>query len=222
MPLSAMTIQDSGLAAVLNGTIDLDTSPLYAVLLVGTHTPTQAKALYSDISANEIVDVGYVRQALAGAAISASGKKRFFTSNPINYGAAVTLSAKYMYILKGTATAPVGTDPILGWIDLNEVGGDITAITKANPGAVTSVAHLLTSADAIVINNSDMDEVNRLFATATVVNADTFTLGVDTTPAVYSGRGGRFTKLNTTTPATSNNSSFTVTPSVTGGWFTVP
>ena len=222
MALSPMTVQDSGLQAVMTALIDLDTSPLYAVLLVGAHVPTQIKALYSDISANEIVDAGYVRQALSGAAITASGKQRYFTSNPINFGANVTLTAKYLYILKGTSTAPAIGDPILGWVDLNEVGGNITAITKALPGAVTSVAHLLTSADTIVINNSDMDEANRLFATVTVVNADTFTLGVDTTAAVYTGRGGRFTKLNNITPATSNASSFVVTPSATSGWFLVP
>lgn len=222
MALSPMTIQDSGLQAILNAGIDLDTNPLYAVLLVGAHTPTQAKALYSDISANEIVDAGYVRQALTGAAIAASGKQRYFTSNPVSFGSNVTLTAKYMYILRGTAAAPVAGDPILGWIDLNEVGGNITAITKANPGAATSVAHLLTSADTIVINNSDMDEVNRLYATVTVINADTFTLGVDTLAAVYTGRGGRFTKLNNTTPATSNASSFTVTPQASSGWFLVP
>lgn len=221
MPLSPMTIQDSGLAAVLNGTIDLDTSALYAVLLVGAHTPTQIKALYSDISANEIVDVGYVRQALSGQAISANGKQRFFTSNPVNFGANVTLTAKYLYILKGTAAAPVGTDPILGWIDLNEVGGNLTAITAANPAAATSVAHALTSADTVVTNNSDMDEVNRYYATVTVVNADNFTLGTNTTGAPYTGRGGHFTKLNNTTPATSNASSFTVTPPALG-WFSVP
>lgn len=219
--LSPMTIQDSGLAAVLNGTIDLDTSALYAILLAGAHTPTQIKALYSDISANEIADAGYVRQALSGAAISASGKQRYFTSNAVNFGSAVTLTAKYLYILKGTAASPSGTDPILGWIDLNEVGGDITAITKANPGSVTSTAHGLTSADPVVINNSDMDEANRLYATVTVVDANTFTLGVNTTAAIYSGRGGRFTKLNNTTAAASNNSSFTITPPATG-WFSVP
>lgn len=221
MPLSPFTLQDSGLAAILNGTIDLDTSALYAVLLVGAHTPTQAKALYSDISANEIADAGYVRQALSGAAISSSGKQRFFTSNPVNFGSAVTLTGKYMYILKGTAGSPVSGDPILGWVDLNEVGGDITAISKANPASAACTAHGLTSADPIVINNSDMDEANRLYATATVVDANNFTLGINTTSAVYSGRGGRFTKLNNTTPAVSNNSSFTITPPATG-WFVVP
>lgn len=220
--LSPMTIQDAGLQALLNGGIDLDTTPLYAVLLVGAHTPTQAKALYSDISANEIVDVGYVRQAIAGAAISANGKNRYFTSSAVNFGANVTLTAKYMYILKGSAAGPLAGDTILGWIDLAESGGDITAITKANPASCASTAHVLTTADTIVINNSDMDEVNRLYATVTVVDANNFTLNtVNTVSAVYSGRGGRYTKLNNTTAAVSNNSSFTVTPPATG-WFIVP
>lgn len=221
MTISAFTIQDSGLAAILNGTIDLDTSALYAILLVGAHTPTQAKALYSDISSNEITDAGYVRQALSGAAISSSGKQRIFNSNPVSFGSNVTLSAKYMYVLKGAAGTPNASDPILGWVDLNEVGGDITAITKANPASAACTAHGLTSSDPIVINNSDMDEVNRLYATATVVDANNFTLGINTTSAVYSGRGGRFTKLNNTTPAVSFNSSFTVTPTG-SGWFFVP
>lgn len=68
----------------------------------------------------------------------------------------------------------------------------ITAITKANPGQVTAVAHgfspgdqviLLCGTDQVATGNPyvGMVELNYVPVTATVVDADNFTIGIDTT-----------------------------------------
>jgi hypothetical protein len=57
----------------------------------------------------------------------------------------------------------------------------ITSITAANPGIITSVGHGLTTGDTIVIEDSDSGvsiDGNRV---ATVIDDDTFHVGVDTT-----------------------------------------
>jgi hypothetical protein len=64
--------------------------------------------------------------------------------------------------------------------------GDAAAgvgISQANPGVVhTSTDHLLTNGDTVYIDGvAGMTEVNDLRFTATVVDADEFSIGVDTT-----------------------------------------
>jgi hypothetical protein len=60
-------------------------------------------------------------------------------------------------------------------------GPSVTAITRANPGSVTSVAHGLSTNDEVHFHGvGGMTEVNGNGYTVTKVNADTFTIGVDT------------------------------------------
>lgn len=71
-----------------------------------------------------------------------------------------------------------------------QVTGTITNITNANPGEVTSPAHGLQTGAMITINNVDgMLNVNNTNFTITVVDANHFTIGIDTTafPAYTTG-----------------------------------
>lgn len=70
---------------------------------------------------------------------------------------------------------------------------EISAITNANPGAVTTTTnHGLTTGDQVtLVEVTGMTEVNGVTFTVTVTGLTTFTLGVDTTAfGVYAG-GGR-------------------------------
>lgn len=61
-------------------------------------------------------------------------------------------------------------------------GVSVTAITKANPGSVTAQGHGLTTGDEVHFHNvGGMTNVNGVGYTVTVVDDDTFTIGVDTT-----------------------------------------
>ena len=62
------------------------------------------------------------------------------------------------------------------------LSGAITAITNANPGQVTSTAHGLTSGTQVrFIGVGGMTQLNGNVYTVTFVDANNFTIGVDTT-----------------------------------------
>jgi len=67
----------------------------------------------------------------------------------------------------------------------------ITAITAANPGSVTSTAHGFADGDLITIDGVvGMTEVNDTEFTTTYVDANTYTLGVDTSAYTAYTSGG--------------------------------
>ena len=64
---------------------------------------------------------------------------------------------------------------------ITTIKATITAITNANPGSVTATAHGLSSNDVVLLKDiSGMTELNDTWVTATVVDANTFTIGIDT------------------------------------------
>lgn len=78
----------------------------------------------------------------------------------------------------------------------------ITGITQANPGVVTAVAHGLTTGDQVWITNAaGMVQVNRRRFTVTVLTANTFSIGIDTTGYTAWSSGGTVERFYTiTTP----------------------
>uniref|UniRef100_A0A6H1ZMJ0 Putative tail tubular protein n=1 Tax=viral metagenome TaxID=1070528 RepID=A0A6H1ZMJ0_9ZZZZ len=76
----------------------------------------------------------------------------------------------------------------------------ISAITAANPGAVTtSSVHGLTSNDTVLIKSVEgMTEVNDLQFTATVVDTTSFTIGVNTSAYTAYSSGGTVYPVNYT------------------------
>jgi hypothetical protein len=84
----------------------------------------------------------------------------------------------------------------------------ITAITQANPGKVTSTAHALSNGQVIFINGvAGMTQVNNSSFTVTVVNANEFTIGVNTTGyGAYTSGGDIFTGAGTVQNCTFDSS----------------
>lgn len=75
----------------------------------------------------------------------------------------------------------------------------ITAITRANPGQVTAVGHGFANGDKVKITSvSGMTQVNNLYFTITVVDADNFTIGVDSSGYTAYTSGGTATKYGIT------------------------
>lgn len=73
--------------------------------------------------------------------------------------------------------------------------GAITGITKANPAEVTQVGHGYVNGDIIFIANvAGMTQVNNLFFTVTRVDADKYTIGVDSSAYTTWSSGGVATK----------------------------
>ncbi|HEV8644773.1 MAG TPA: DUF6701 domain-containing protein, partial [Burkholderiales bacterium] len=95
----------------------------------------------------------------------------------------------------------------------------ISAITKANPGQVTTTAaHNFVNGDRVYITGvSGMTQINGLAVTVTVVNATNFTIGLDTSGAGFSAytSGGTTSRLVAlTSSGTWTAGSATVTASV--------
>jgi Ubiquitin-activating enzyme E1 FCCH domain len=70
------------------------------------------------------------------------------------------------------------------WNDVTQLAAAkaITAITKANPGKVTVTAHGYGNGDQVFVTGvGGMTQVNGLLFTVAVVDANNFTIGVDTT-----------------------------------------
>jgi hypothetical protein len=67
----------------------------------------------------------------------------------------------------------------------------ISAITNANPGSVTDTAHGYSTGDVVTINNvQGMTQLNGNNYTITKIDANTYTIGVDTTAyGTYTGSG---------------------------------
>lgn len=75
----------------------------------------------------------------------------------------------------------------------------ITAITQANPGQVTAVGHGFATGDKIkIISVGGMTQVNNLYFTITVVDADNFTIGVNTSAYTAYTSGGSAIKYGIT------------------------
>lgn len=72
--------------------------------------------------------------------------------------------------------------------------GTITAISAASPGVVTCEDHGLTTGDVIYIHSSDSTPTIDGERTVTVVDPDTFTVGVNTSGAGTAGRWSRGAK----------------------------
>lgn len=74
----------------------------------------------------------------------------------------------------------------------------ITGITKANPGVVTAVGHGYTTGDRVRLKSiTGMTELNDYTVTATVLTADTFSIGVNTTDYTSYTSGGTAEKVLT-------------------------
>lgn len=70
---------------------------------------------------------------------------------------------------------------VKAWLGLNASSKPITAITRASPGVVTCPAHGLQSNALVAFSGLiGMTQLNGQIATATVVDANTFSISIDT------------------------------------------
>jgi hypothetical protein len=131
MAVGTFDLVGNAVENIFNGTIDLDTDTFAWVLLSATHTFSDAHAAWSEISANEIADGDYAEVALAGGVVTQITAGMKFDCNDVDFGNAVTIEAKWLYLIKGTAGALNGTDLIVGGMDLDDTSGSATKASTA-------------------------------------------------------------------------------------------
>lgn len=127
MTVGIFTSHDTGFAELL-GNDDWTVDDYYAVLADTTETVDRSTQInYEDIL-QECADVDYDQIALTGKTVAVDGSGNItFDCDKINFGASVTISARFLYILKGTAATPVTTDNIVGSIDLQTETGNVSS-----------------------------------------------------------------------------------------------
>jgi hypothetical protein len=121
MAVGPFLSHDTGFASLLS-TDDWATDDYYAVLATNDEAPDRADQVdYADIL-EECADGDYSPIALASKTCAVNGTDVRFDCAKITFTAAGDITARYLYILKGTAATPNTADEIIGHIDLDGSG----------------------------------------------------------------------------------------------------
>jgi len=127
----------------LDNTDNWVTDDHYAILLTSSHTFTIGDTTLTDIVANEISDGDYSPQDMTGEALSGAAGTVKYDADVVDFGNTVTITARYMAILKGTVAAKTGTDKLCFSCELDDTtdksssNGDFDVDFHATNGLVT-------------------------------------------------------------------------------------
>lgn len=128
MAVGNFTLYNTGKESLLTDNanqIDWAADTIVAVLLGTGYTPALTHTVYSDMSANVIADAGYAPVVLTGKTSTMTSGTILWDCADISFGTNVSLTAKYVAIVKRAAGALAGTDRLIGYCDLN-VGAGLT------------------------------------------------------------------------------------------------
>lgn len=148
MAVGPFLTHDTGYKSLLT-TGNWVTDDHYAVLATSSETPNRSTHVdYEDIT-NECADGDYTAQDLTGEAVTIeAGGEIQFTCSKINFGASVSITAQYLFILKGTVSGSAAGDEIIGHIDLTG-DSDISSVSAEfsfTPDATNGLFEIARSA----------------------------------------------------------------------------
>jgi hypothetical protein len=132
MSAGNFTLYDNAKLLLLNGGLNMASDTLAAVLLTSDYTPSAAHSTWADVSADECADADYAEKAVSGESVTAASGTVTVDTDDISFGSNVTITAKYLVLVKGTAGS-LATDAVLvGYCDLNTADpGDSVSSTAA-------------------------------------------------------------------------------------------
>jgi hypothetical protein len=139
MTVGTFEITNPGLLARQDGSILPDVDTMVAVLVDDAHTVNLVTdTTYADISANECADADYTASFAEGLVLTMTVDETGVDSGIIeddmsqaDFGAAVTIAARYFYILKRVTGSLQASDEILGVMDLNDGGsGNVSSVNS--------------------------------------------------------------------------------------------
>lgn len=132
MAVGTFTLTHQGKLNWLQGDIDPDGDTLVAVLVDNAHTPSLANDdVYSDISANECSDGDYSPQVISNVTVTQASGTVKLDADIVSFGDPVTISARYIYVVRRAGASLVAGDLILGYMDLNDGGSTNVASISA-------------------------------------------------------------------------------------------
>lgn len=129
MAVGNFTLYNTGKESLLTDNanqIDWANDTVVAVLLGAGYTPSAAHSTYADISANVIADAGYAPATVTGKTSVLSAGKILWDAADISFGTNVTLTAKYVVLVKRAGGALAGTDRVIGYCDLDTTSSSST------------------------------------------------------------------------------------------------
>jgi hypothetical protein len=177
-------------------------------LLAKTHVPDlSGDTAGSHVSAAGIVDADYAQKDMAGEAGTITSGVAKIAANDVNFGAAVTITAGFAVIVKGTVAGGAGTDKLVSihalFLDTAKNPNVAAAVDKGSGKVgIPLTAHGYSTGDVLLITgtvNYDgyyavdaTSTANEIVITATFV-AETFT-GSETVEKVldFSSTAGSF------------------------------
>jgi len=123
MAVGPFLSDDTGFVTLLS-TGSWAADDVYAVLVTTDQTITRGAQTYANITANVVATA---IQAVAGKSVTEASDKVMFDHSKITFTSSGSLSGRYVYYLFGDTT-PVAGDVVIGYVDLNTGGGNVSSI----------------------------------------------------------------------------------------------
>lgn len=135
MTVGATQLYDNGMTELSSNSTpqwdDATANSFAFILLDNSYTPSDAHDTYSDVSAHICTDGDYGALDVTSRTVTQVGKECQYDSADADFGAAVTISARYLVCLAGNNGALSGTDKLIWYKDLNSGGSANVASTAA-------------------------------------------------------------------------------------------
>lgn len=145
MAVGNFTLYNAGKEALLtdNGTpVTWATDTIVAVLLGSGYTPAATHVTWSEVSAQHVTGTNYAPVALSNKTSARSGGTILWDCDDINFGSSVTVTAKYIAIVKRAGGSLTGTDQLLGYCDLDNTSGSATVSSTNSTFQVNTTSGL--------------------------------------------------------------------------------
>jgi hypothetical protein len=145
MTVGNFTLYNTGKEALLTDNanqVTWATDTVVAVLLGAAYTPAATHSTWADVSAQHVTGTNYAPVALANKTSTRSGGTILWDCDDINFGGTVTVTAKYVAIVKRAGGALSSTDQLLGYCDLNTTSGSATVSSTNSTFQVNTTSGL--------------------------------------------------------------------------------
>lgn len=120
---------------------DDDDADFAWALLGSGYTQSDTDTTWGDISANEITDTDYAQQAVTTRSVSNNAGEAQFSSDAADFGSNVSIEAKYLALVQGTAGSLAAGDKVIGTIDLDDSSGTATVFSANGEFKITPHAN---------------------------------------------------------------------------------
>jgi len=135
MTVGATQLFDAAFDAVLSANAgtqwDDATLDSFAFILVkSTHTPLDTDTTVADlgVAGTDWIETGDGAPIESTTrVVTQTGADTFYDSADANYGASVTVTAKYLVCIKGDKDLVLSTDKLIFWIDMETGGGSVSS-----------------------------------------------------------------------------------------------